>query len=244
MLAEATRLLEKAAASLTVGAGMLNYLTGIGSPSGIIVEKAGDYDIAVVGAKGRDTKGELGLGPVASRIVEHSPAPVLVGRLLRGEEGVRILVAVDGSAASLAAVDTLGSLFDLDAAEICLMHVVETPWLQLVLEEEGTTLSDRQTDSREEGEMEQELTWEGETVIERARRHLHNPHASVSTRVDQGNPANEILSEAERGQYDLVVVGATGSRDLKHSMLGRVSFKVAWNAPCSVLIVREPEQVA
>jgi nucleotide-binding universal stress UspA family protein len=244
MLAEATQILEKAAASLTVGAGKLNYLAEIGSPSGMIVDKAGDYDIAVVGAKGRGTAGELGLGPVASRIVEHSPAPVLIGRPLHGEEGVRILVAVDGSAASLAAVETLGSLFDLDAAEICLMHVVETPWLHLALEEEGTTLSDRDTDSREEGAMEEELTWEGETVIEQARRRLHNPHASVSVRVDQGNPANEILSEAERGLYDLVVVGATGTRDLKHRMLGSVSFKVAWNAPCSVLIVREPEQVA
>jgi nucleotide-binding universal stress UspA family protein len=64
---------------------------------------------------------------------------------------------------------------------------------------------------------------------------------SISTRVDEGNPANEILSEADRGQYDLVVVGATGSRDLKHSMLGSVSARIAWNAPCSVLIVREPE---
>jgi len=74
-----------------------------------------------------------------------------------------------------------------------------------------------------------------------ARQALRRYGAAVTTRLDEGNPANEILSEAERGQYDLVVVGATGSRDLKHTMLGSVSAKIAWDAPCSVLLVREPE---
>jgi nucleotide-binding universal stress UspA family protein len=240
IVAEATRILEAATASLTHGAGTVTCLTETGSPPGVIVDKAAAYDVVVVGAKGRGTTGELGLGPVASRIVEHSPVPVLVGRLLSGEDGVRILAAVDGSSASLAAVETLDALCDLDSAEICLMHVAETPWFHLGLEEEGKTSSEGDEDRREEGAMEKELVWEGESVIEQARKRLH---ASVNTHIDQGDPANEILSEVERGQYDLVVVGATGTRDLKHSMLGSVSFKVAWNVPCSVLIVREPEQV-
>ncbi len=244
ILAEATRILEKAAASFTADAGGVNYLTEIGSASGVIVDKAADYDVVVVGAQGRGTTGELGLGPVASRVVEHSPVPVLLGRALRGQEGIRILAAVDGSAASLAAVETLNLLFDLDSAEICLMHVAETPWLHLGLEEDWETYSEEDKDASEEGVLEMELVREGEIAVEQARKLLHNRHPSVSTRIDHGDPANEILSEAESGQYDLVVVGATGSRDLKHSMLGSVSFKVAWNAPCSVLIVREPEQVA
>ena len=244
ILAEASRILEEAAASFTTRAGIVNYQKQIGSPSGVIVDKAADYDIVVVGARGREMTGELGLGPVASRVVEHAPMPVLVGRALRSEEGIRILAAVDGSAASLAAVETLDSLFDLDSGEICLMHVAETPWLHLGLEEDWQTYSEEDKDSSEEGSLERELVREGEIAVEQVRKLLHNRHLSVSTRIDQGDPANEILSEAESGQYDLVVVGATGSRDLKHDMLGSVSFKVAWNAPCSVLIVREPEQVA
>jgi nucleotide-binding universal stress UspA family protein len=177
-------------------------------------------------------------------VVEHSPVPVLIGRPLRSEEGVRILAAVDGSAASLAAVEALDSLFDLDSGEVCLMHVAETPWLHLGLEEEGATFSEGNKESSEEEAMEKELIREGDIVVEQARRLLHNRQLSVSTRIDQGDPGNEILGEAESGRYDLVVVGASGTRDLKHSMLGSVSFKVAWNAPCSVLIVREPEQVA
>jgi len=82
---------------------------------------------------------------------------------------------------------------------------------------------------------------EGETVLEQARELLHVNRSVVSTITDEGDPADLILSEAERGQYDLVVIGATGTRDLKHTMLGSVSAKVTWNAPCSVLMVREPD---
>lgn len=46
------------------------------------------------------------------------------------------------------------------------------------------------------------------------------------------------LGEAETGDYDLVVIGASSAADFKHEILGSVSSKVAWNAPCSVLLVR------
>ena len=162
-------------------------------------------------------------------MVEHALGSVLVGRALRSDVGVRVLVAVDGSSASLHAVEALRSLFDLSSTEICLMHVAETPWIQLGLEEDWATYSDEDKENSEAGVLEKELVREGETVIEQARDLLKTGPLSVSTRIDEGNPANEILSEAERGQYDLIVVGATGSRDLKHRMLGSVSSKIAWN---------------
>jgi nucleotide-binding universal stress UspA family protein len=172
-------------------------------------------------------------------VVEHALEPVLVGRRLQNQEGERVLVAVDGSDAGYRAVEVLASLFDIDDAEICLMHVTETPWTEFGLEEDWVTYSDEEKEHSEAGVLEHELKREGHAILERARRLLGPGHGSTTTRIDEGNPANEILSEAERGQYDLIVVGATGARDLKHQMLGSVSSKIAWNAPCSVLIVRE-----
>lgn len=89
--------------------------------------------------------------------------------------------------------------------------------------------------------LEKELVREVEAVMEQARELLRAGPLSLNTRLDEGNPANEILSEAERGQYDLIVVGATGARDLKHRMLGSVSSKITSDAPGSVIIVREPD---
>ena len=109
------------------------------------------------------------------------------------------------------------------------------------LEEDWVTYSEEDKENSEAGAMEKELVREGEEVVDQARKLLRAQDVSITTLIDEGDPANEILSEADRGQYDLIVAGATGARDLKHSMLGSVSLKLAWNAPCSVLIVREPE---
>jgi nucleotide-binding universal stress UspA family protein len=241
ILRETTQVLEEARANLTGEAGVVNLLTEIGSPSAVLVERAEDYDLTVVGSQGSGVTSELGLGPVASRVVEHAMGPVLVGRELRSEDTIRMLVAVDGSAASLHAVEALGSLFDLRSVEVCLMHVAETPWIQLGLEEDWTTYSDEDKENSEAGKMEKELVREGEAVVEQARELLRTHRLSISTLIDEGDPASKILSEAERGQYDLIAVGGTGSRDMKHGMLGSVSAKIAWDAPCSVLIVREPD---
>jgi nucleotide-binding universal stress UspA family protein len=61
---------------------------------------------------------------------------------------------------------------------------------------------------------------------------------SVLTRIEEGNPATEILGEAEGGQYDLIVLGATDGLDSKHTMIGSVSARVAWQASCSVAVVK------
>lgn len=238
-----TQILGRACATLGPDAGVVRFVKAIGSPAAVIVHRTGDYDLTVVGARGRGTSPGVGLGPVASRVVEHAESPVLVARELAPEgENLRILAAVDGSTASFSAIETLRALFDLRSAEICLMHVAETPWVQFGLEDEWSTYSEEDKEQSEAGVLEKELVDEGAGVLERARDLLlPSKTLSVSTRVDEGNPANEILSEAERGQYDLIVVGATGSRDLKHRMLGSVSSKIAWNAPCSVLIVHETE---
>lgn len=240
-LREITQMLEQMRTQIGPANGDVKLLTAFGSASGLIVKKSEEYDLTVIGPQGCGAHGEVGLGPVASRVVEHSASPVLVARELRSDDGFRVLAAVDGSEASLRAIEMLGFLFDLRAGEVCLMHVAETSWIEVDPGEDWITYSEEDKDSSETGEIEKELIREGDEVVEQARDLLLPYRVSVTTRLVEGSPANEILSEAERGQYDLVVVGATGSRDLKHRMLGSVSVKVAWNAPCSVLIVRAPE---
>ena len=172
--------------------------------------------------------------------MEHAAGPVLIGRALQSDEGLRILIAVDGSAASLRAVETLGTLCDLSSADLCLMYVAETPWLNLAREGDWSTASEQEKETSETGVFEKEFVREGEALIEDARKLLRQERPLVTSRIEEGNPASEILVEAERGQYDVVALGATGNRDMKHRMLGSVSSRIAWEAPCSVLIVREP----
>jgi len=240
ILGETNRILQEAENILLPDARNVNVLAEIGSPGPAIVAKTGDYDVTVLGAQGIGFRNEAGLGPVVNRVAEHALGPVLIGRKMRSEEGVRILIPVDGSAAARLAVETVDELCDLNSAEICLMYVAETPWLNLATEGDWATASEEEMERSEPGILEKEFLREGRRAIEEARNILARPHLLVNCRSEEGNPAGEILAEAERGAYDLVAVGATGNRDLKHSMLGSVSSRVAWEAPCSVLIVREP----
>ena len=215
-------------------------LSESGSPANVIMHDAEDYDITVIGAKGRDTRSAAGLGPVASRLVEHASGCVLVGREPPGDRGMRMLVPVDGSAGSEQALDTLSSFFDLESAEITLLHVQETLWLPYEPPAEQSRESP-DPDASQNNQLSRELRLEAEELLAESRIRVLEHHPGVTTSIREGNPANEILSEADQGDYDLVVVGAGGASEMKHSILGSVSTKVAWNAPCSVLVVRVQE---
>ena len=59
-----------------------------------------------------------------------------------------------------------------------------------------------------------------------ARLRITGHHTAVTSIICEGVPADEILSEADQGSYDVSVVGANGTNDLKHGMLGSVSRRV------------------
>lgn len=214
-------------------------ITQFGSPAGIIQQLTGDYDVTVVGATGRRDRSLIGIGPVAGRAVEHGHGVVLVIRKPSAERNWRALVAVDGSNASQRALNALKLYFDIAAAELTVMHVVETPWVHLGLSAEWLNYPDDIPDQVDpEIQLEKELGREAENIVEEAARQLEGYALEVNTVVREGNPANEILGEAELEGYDLIVLGATGASDLKHQMLGSVSAKVAAQANCSVAVVK------
>jgi nucleotide-binding universal stress UspA family protein len=125
-------------------------------------------------------------------------------------------------------------------AEITLMHVVETPWMNIGLERDWLAESRAsKLEHREELQIERELESEGEAVLDSARELLTRQGMSVSTIIEEGNPATEILGQAEAADYDLILLGTTGASDVKHEMLGSVSAKVAGQSPCSVVVVKE-----
>jgi len=236
---ETMAILEQAQAVLKKNGMETRAISEVGSPAGTIVRLAEGYDVTVVGAKGRNTDSELGLGPVASRVVEYASGTVLVARELSNESNLRILLCIDGSLASKRAIRHLISYFKLGGAEITLMHVVETPWIHFGLDREWFAYpEDRRNPSDPEMLLEGELRNEAEDLIEDARAQLEKYDLSVETLVEEGNPSTEILGEAERGEYDLIVLGATGVTDAKHNLLGSISAKVAWQAPCSVAVIK------
>jgi nucleotide-binding universal stress UspA family protein len=133
----------------------------------------------------------------------------------------------------------LGSLFDTASLEVTLMHVIE---MSLAIPSSGAPRDD-EPDTSQVGEyycqLQRELRLTANAVIETALRRFERLRIPASPLIKEGDAALELCSEADQGGYDLIVAGATGASDVKHALLGSVSLKLAWDAPCSVAIFRQ-----
>lgn len=60
----------------------------------------------------------------------------------------------------------------------------------------------------------------------------------VRLRLREGHPVDEILIEADLGDYDLILVGSRGHRGYSRHFVGTTALRVADLAGCSVLIAK------
>lgn len=238
IVAETERILKETESALDPGV-QTGKRYEMGLAEEVIARESANYDLTVLGARGRGERSESGLGPVANHVVHHAPRSVLIGRALHNPSGLRVLTAVDGSEASRCALDAMAALLDLESAEVFLLHVIETPWIHIGLEREWLLYGDAVHDP-----IQPELDWnrrlraEAVRILEEARDRLQPHHPAVQVDIAEGIPWHEIPAEAEKRDCDLIVLGTTGASDLKHCMLGSVSNRTAWDAGCSVLIAR------
>jgi nucleotide-binding universal stress UspA family protein len=80
---------------------------------------------------------------------------------------------------------------------------------------------------------------QAETILERARLILNPTHAQFESLVRVGHPAEEILDEAESGQYAMVVVGEKQHHSLTtRFLLGSTALRVVEHALCPAVIVK------
>ena len=214
-----------------------NVTLKVGPPAETIKSLVGEYDLVVVGAHGKYERTQPGLGPVATHLIENANGSVMVGRELVNEKSFRVLAAIDGSEASYNALRALPAFLDPSEIDVTLMHVMETPWARLGGLADGDYEPDASEITDYQRQLELELIRNADIAIGRARIYLESHGISATEIIQNGDPALELVSHAEEGGYDLIVAGATGSSDVKHALLGSVSSQLAWNAPCSVIVV-------
>jgi nucleotide-binding universal stress UspA family protein len=136
-----------------------------------------------------------------------------------------LLVPVDGSPPSLAALGHAIALAEDLGASIDLLHVAAPDAFSV-----GSTIS-LAPDARREAD--QAL----DDAFARAAERLGS---RVSRQTVPGDPLRTILDTARDGGYDLIVIGTHGRIGRIHALVGSVAEGVVRNAPCPVLTVREP----
>jgi nucleotide-binding universal stress UspA family protein len=64
------------------------------------------------------------------------------------------------------------------------------------------------------------------------------PNINISKKMVNGRPADKIVEIANKGNFDLIVMGSRGAGGIKEFFLGSVSDRVADEARCPVLLVK------
>jgi nucleotide-binding universal stress UspA family protein len=208
-----------------------------GSPAWELVFKADKWkpDLIIVGSHGRSALGRFVLGSVSQRIVTEARCSV---RIARGRVGspVRIVIGMDGSPASYAAVRAVAER-NWPAQSQARVVVVDDP-LQPTLVGELIPLVAESVDSNnrmDRGQI-QKFAEDAAKLIRSG-----NLHASVA--IEEGDPKHVLPKVAEQWGANSIFVGATGfSNRFERFMLGSVSSAVAARAHCSVEVVRLREK--
>ena len=63
----------------------------------------------------------------------------------------------------------------------------------------------------------------------------------VRQKVEVGTPAANIVAEADKFGYDLIVMSTHGRTGIAHMLIGSVTEQVLRNAPCPVFSVHPPK---
>lgn len=137
----------------------------------------------------------------------------------------KILVGFDGSDGAKAAMRHAIELARTFDAELWSLSVIETPhWATATV---GEIDEQRRL-------IEQEL----ERIQQLARQQAAEYGIELHAVTRMGHPAQLLVQEAQRGNFDLLVIGHSGRSGVWGVFLGTTADKVVRHAPCSVLVVR------
>ncbi len=136
---------------------------------------------------------------------------------------MKVLVATDGSEHSMKAVQRALELAEKQGAQVTLMSVAYyvgdfdemPPYVQEKLEAEARG------------------------ALKKSKAVFDQKGIKVETALEAGMvPANNIISMAEKGKFDRIIMGSTGLSGLGRVFMGSTAAKVVAHAPCEVTVVR------
>jgi nucleotide-binding universal stress UspA family protein len=165
--------------------------------------ESGTYDLIIVGSRGRRGWERLAFGSVAARLARYARPPVLI---VKGppRPGVRrVLVCTSGDVRGERVARWGGQMARWLGAEITVLHVMSQ--IAISPRAKWDELSETAEEALEQGTREgQHLAREMELL----RGQRGTTPLGVRPKIRHGLVVDEIVAEAEDGDYDLVVIGA------------------------------------
>jgi nucleotide-binding universal stress UspA family protein len=132
---------------------------------------------------------------------------------------MKVLVAYDGLEHSAFALDKAAEVATAEGAEVSILSVVAP-------DARGTKSGGHVGPAPH-----------ADADVEYARNYLRERGVEAAGKVAHGDPAEEIVSEARAGDFDLIVMGTRELGPMVGRLMGSVSRKVVQHAPGEVMVV-------
>ncbi len=202
-----------------------------GSPANTIISVADDWlpDLIVLGSHGRSALARFVLGSVSQSVLGDAQCSVRIARLpdARAEGPIRLVVGVDGSPISDAAVQSIACRRWPAGTTVRVVHadysLPPTGSGRVMLTIANWISEERQRISH---------------AVDLALRLLQQAGLTVESVVRPGDARQMLVEEANSFEADCIFVGARNLTRGGRLRLGSVSSAVANHARCTVEVVR------
>jgi nucleotide-binding universal stress UspA family protein len=156
--------------------------------------------------------------------------------LLSSSKSIRkILVPVDGSAASVKALQYATHLAGLEAseAELIVVHVLEGVKQGGAIGLQAKYGNVRVVEGFKRARRDAALKWLEQVEVAAEKKGIR-----LKTEVLDGDSKVKVIIEyAKKNSVDLIVIGSTGLTRFKRLLLGTIANAVVSSAPCPVMVV-------
>jgi len=217
-----------------------------GDAKAAILDEAESWgaDLIMAGTHGYNALERFWLGSVSRAVLSNAKCSVEIVRRREArdasENGMRILLAVDGSDFSDAAVEEVANRPWPRGSEVQVISAVHLPFTPTP---ETWALPDSYYSDLEKTGREL-----ANSAINHATTRLRESNAgreiplTLTSEAPVGHAEETIIETAKTWGANLVVLGSHGYRGFTRFLLGSVSQAVASHAPCSVEVVRKKAQ--
>ncbi len=139
----------------------------------------------------------------------------------------KILVATDGSENSERALIEARKYAECVGGELTILTIIEYLVMMPYPGVEYPVMPDNE-----------ELDNVGESVLTNSLKLFSDFKGKLNTKLRRGDAAEEIIREADGGDYDLIIMGSKGLGVFSRTILGSVSHKVLNHSKKNILIIR------
>lgn len=201
----------------------------------VILNYANDHDIdlIVMGTHGRRGPARVFLGSVTEEVTRQANCPVLTLRSQEkaptGEAIEKILVPIDFSDHSRAALSHAREIAALYGSSLQLLHAIEEPIYPYFYAPAGGFSVAQQVD---------ELREKSDQALDKLLEESQGPDVPVEKFVVSGRPATEIARFAAENGSDMIVIATHGLTGLERLLVGSTAEQVVRLADCPVFSVK------